>query len=139
MAGVVAVGVGSVLAQSDVIAERRHTMKGVAQATGDPVKMLKGQEPFDLGKVQAALKTYVEAAKKMPTLFPDNAKEGGGTHALPIIWQQKSDFVTRFEKLGREAADAQTSIKDEVSFKAVFPALLKNCGDCHQTYRAPLS
>ena len=28
-----------------------------------------------------------------------------------------------------------TKVKDEASFKTVFPEVQKNCGGCHQTYR----
>ncbi len=137
-AGFFILGMGTVFAQSDVIAEREQTMKDTARATGAAVKMLKGEAPFDLAAVQATLNVYIATAKKMPGLFPDNSKTGGGTHALPAIWENKAAFDAIFAKLGKDASDALLNVKDEASFKASFPAILKNCGTCHQTYRAPL-
>src|SRR5260221_12919289 len=112
-AGILALGIGTVLAQDDVIALRKQTMKDVGQATADPVKMLKGEEPFDLAKVQSSLKIYVAAAQKLPGLFPDTAKTGDGTHALPAIWDNKADFTSTYDKLGKDASNALASIKDE--------------------------
>ena len=122
-------------AQTDVIAQRKAVMKDVGGATRDPGQMLRGQQPFDLAKVKAALATYAEAAAKMPVLYPAGSETGGETQAAPMIWQSKADFDARFAKFGGDAKSALASISDEASFKADFPAVLKNCGGCHETYR----
>jgi len=59
----------------------------------------------DPAVVQAALTKMQDAAKVMPTLFPDNAKTGGDTAAQPKIWEAKADFNSKWEKLGKEAAE----------------------------------
>jgi cytochrome c556 len=138
-AGFLMLGIGTVLAQGDVIAERQQTMKDTSKVTGEAVKVLKGEQPFDLAAVQGWLNVYIATAKKMPTLFPDNSKTGGNTHALPAIWENKPEFEGIFAKLGKDASDGLANIKDEASFKATFPGILKNCGTCHETYRAPLN
>ena len=66
--------------------------------------MSKGTAPFDLATVQDLLKTLAIAAEKEPTLFPDNSKTGGGTAALPAIWQNKADFNARFVKFAKDVA-----------------------------------
>jgi cytochrome c556 len=135
-AGLVALVAGAVLAQNlDVIKERQETMKRAGQATGDLDKMRKGQTPYDQAKVTAALQTYIDVAKKMPTLFPDDSKTGGNTEALPLIWTHKDDFVARYGKLGSDAAAAMTSVKDVDTLNAAFSTIVKNCGGCHETYR----
>ena len=75
----------------------------------------------------------------MKPLFPDNSKTGGDTAALPAIWANMADFKGRFEKFGAEAKAAQSTVKDLDSFKAAFAGLTKNCGGCHETYRAKKS
>ncbi|HXW20109.1 MAG TPA: cytochrome c, partial [Roseiarcus sp.] len=77
-------------------------------------------------------------ANKGPDLFPDNSKTGEDTHALPAIWENKADFVAHFQKLGADSTALLASIKDEATFKAEMPGLFKDCGACHETYRAKL-
>lgn len=138
-AAIVVAGATAVIAQSDPISERQALMKENGKATGAAVKMLKGEAPFDLATVQASLKVYADTAAKAPALFPDNSKTGKDTEALPKIWEAKADFDAKFAQFGKEAAAAQAAIKDEASFKATMPNLLKNCGGCHETYRAKKS
>ncbi|WP_460448640.1 c-type cytochrome [Alsobacter sp. SYSU BS001988] len=138
-AAVVSLGATVVFAQGDVIAQRRDVMKSVGGATKDPGGMLKGETAFDLAKVQKALATYQDAAKKMPGLFPENSKTGGETTAAPKIWDDMAGFKAAFQKFEADAVKASAEIKDEASFKANFPAVLKNCGGCHESYRVKKS
>ena len=132
----IAVGITAVAAQSDPIAARKALMK----ANGDQAKigaaMVKGEAPFDLAKAKAIFVTFVDAAGKMPALFPDNSKTGGDTAALPAIWENKADFEARFAKFGKDSKAAQSAVKDLDTFKATWGPLLKdNCGGCHEKYR----
>ena len=96
-----------------------------------------GWAPFDMAKVQAALKTYIDAAKKTPDLFPDDSKTGGETTVLPAIWEKKAEFNAIFTKWAADSVAAQTAIKDEASFKTEWPKVMSNCGTCHKAYRVP--
>ena len=112
-------------------------MKDNGAAAGAAAKMLKGEAPFDLATVQASLNTFIKASKKMPSLFPDDSKTGGETRALPAFWADKVDVDARFCKI-RAGCDrtALATIKDQASFAAAMPAVFKNCGGCHEKYRA---
>jgi cytochrome c556 len=123
---------------ADAIKARQDLMKANGDATKPIVPMLKGQAPFELATVQKALKTYANAAAKMPDLFPADSKTGEKTQALPAIWEgdNKADLDGRFKKLGTDAAEALASVKDDASFKAVMPNFYKNCGGCHEKYKA---
>ena len=133
--GVLAIGVTTTMAQSDPIAIRRDLMKQIGRANGEVSKISKGEAPFKLETVQAALKTMQDASKAMPALYPDTAKTGGETRALPKIWETKADFDASFEKFGKDAAAASAKIVDEATFKASYGEVLKNCDSCHDTYR----
>ena len=135
----IAIGVTAVAAQSDPIAARKAMMKRVGEQTKVGAGMAKGEAPYDQTKAQAIFATYVEASTTMPTLFPDNAKTGGETAALPKIWESMADFKGKFAKLGEDAKAAQVSVKDLDSFKASFGGVTKNCGGCHENYRAKKS
>ena len=133
--GVLAIGVTTTMAQSDPIATRKDTMKQVGRANAEVAKISKGETPFKLETVQAALKTIQDASKAMPNLFPDNTKTGGDTAALPKVWETKADFNTRWEKMGKDAAAASAKIVDEASFKTAYNEVTGNCGGCHEAYR----
>jgi cytochrome c556 len=132
---ILSAGIGAVLADADVIAQRRALMKSNGDAAKTLAGMLKGA-PFDLAAAQASLKTFADVSAKMPALFPENSKTGGGTAALPAIWENKSDFSARFAAFGKDAAAAQAAVADEASFKANVPKVFQNCGGCHEKYRA---
>jgi cytochrome c556 len=129
-------GIGGVLADSDVIAQRRALMKQDGIAAKKLFDTNKGSIPFDLAVAQASLKDMAQAAAKSPALFPDDSKTGGGTAALPAIWQNKADFNARFDKFGKDVAAAMTATVDEAGFKASAPAVFGNCGGCHELYKA---
>ena len=129
-------GAGAVWADTDVIAQRRHLMKNDGIAAKQLFGMAKGKIPFDLAAAQADLKTLAIGASKTPTLFPDDSKTGGGTAALPAIWENKADFDARFTQFAKDVAATQAATVDEASFKAAAPALFKNCGGCHELYKA---
>lgn len=135
LVGAWALSIGAVMAQSDPIATRKATMKGVGDANAEVTKISKGEAPFNLAVVQTALTRMQEAAKVMPTLFPDTSKTGGDTAAQPKIWEAKADFNSKWEKFGKEAAETAGKIKDEASFKAAYGDVTKNCGGCHESYR----
>jgi cytochrome c556 len=123
------------VAAANVIEQRQKIMDGIGDATKPVGGMLKGSAKFDLAKVQEALKAYEDAARKMPELFPENSKTGNKTTAAPKIWEDMNGFKAAFDKFGSESAAALGTIKDEASFKANFPGVLKNCGSCHEQYR----
>ncbi len=136
---VVAIVAGAVMAEGDVIAERRQIMKGVGQAFyRDIGKMIKGQAPFDLAKAEASFVTIEAATKKMPGLFPDTSKTGGETKALPKIWEDKAAFDKGFATMQQSVAEAQNQTKDLVSLKAQFDIISKSCNGCHENFRAKL-
>jgi cytochrome c556 len=131
----VAIAMTAVAAQTDPIAARKALMK----ANGDQAKiggaMVKGEAPFDLAKAKTIFVTFVDAAGKMPSLFPDNSRTGGETAATPKIWESPADFKARFEKFAADAKTAEDKVTDLDSFKAQFGVVVKNCGGCHELYR----
>ena len=134
---ILAVGVAGAVAQNiDVIKSRQASYKAMAAATKVPSDILKGAAPFDMQIVGASLDVYIDAAKKLPGLFPDDSKTGSDTQALPTVWEKKDEFNALMTKFAADATAAKASIKDEASFKAEFPKVVGNCGACHKTFRA---
>jgi cytochrome c556 len=138
-AAAIAIGVTAVAAQSDPIAARKAIMKKVGEVTKGGGQMAKGEAPYDQAKAQEIFVTYIDAAGKMPDLFPENSKTGGETAALPAIWTNMADVKGKFTKFGADAKAAQAAVKDLDSFKTSFTGVTKNCGGCHENYRAKKS
>lgn len=135
-----AIGATAVVAQNvGVIDERQKLLKDMSKATKPVGAMFKGEAEFDLAQVQAALKAIQETAPRLPPLFPDDSKTGGDTEALPIIWDEKADFESRFKKLADAAKAAEASITDEDSFPDTWKEVMGNCSSCHKKYRKPKS
>lgn len=117
----------------DVIKERRKLMhETIAGASGSIFQMLKGEAPFNLGAVQANLKSIEDNAAKFRTLFPEDSKTGGDTDASPKIWTARADFNTTIDKWIADTKDVAAKITDEASFKANYPAFGGGCGNCHK-------
>lgn len=134
----VVLGATAVAAQNlDAIKERKGHFDDIGDAVKPVGAMFKGNEPFELAKVQAAVKLIREKSEVLPGLFPDDSKEGEDTRALPAIWDNKADFEERFKKLAVAAEAAGPAITDEGSFRATWQDFVGNCSGCHKQYRKP--
>jgi len=131
----IAFAVAAATAQSDPIAARQALMKNNGRQGKVGSDMIRGKIPFDLAKAQAIFGSFIDAANKMPNLFPEKSKTGGDTSASPEIWQHMDDVKARFEKLAAESKAAQASIKDLDGFKAAYRNVAQICDGCHEHYR----
>ena len=134
-----AIGITAIVAQEDPIKGRKALMKENGNQAKIGAGMAKGEQPFDLAKAKAIFAQYADAAAKMPSLFPDNSKTGGDTEALPKVWETMDDFKAKFVKFGQDAKAAESSVTDLDSFKAAMSNIGKQCGGCHELYRAKKS
>jgi len=136
-AAALAIGTFAVTAQgSDPIAARKEAMKAVGQQTGLGARMARGQAPFDLAQARAIFASYEQASAAYGNLFPEGSQTGGDTAALPAIWSNRADFNARIAKWGADARTEGAKVADLATFQAAFGEETKNCGGCHETYRA---
>ena len=137
LAGVSALAVfatGVTVAQNaDIIKQRREAMRTIAGASTPPFKMTKGDTPFDLAAVQNALKVLQAEAAKFRTLFPDDSKTGPGTDAPARIWTDRAGFNAAIDKWIADATATAAAIKDEATFKEVYPKFAGGCNNCHKS------
>ncbi|MFZ0070431.1 MAG: cytochrome c [Xanthobacteraceae bacterium] len=141
---VLVVGLVAALAQSDPIAERKElmTLNGKGFYV-DLNRMVRGQAPYDQAKVDAAFEQIVSSAKKIPTLFPDNAKPGAKTSAppedkysaSPKVWENKADFEAKNADLVKVVSSVRGNVKNLDSLKSAYTEVAKACDACHETYR----
>lgn len=123
-------------AQADPIVERKALMRAVGAATGALSAMAKGETPFDLRRAQAAFATFSAAGAHYPSLFPATSKTGGDTDALAKIWEDAAGFAAANAKFSADSAAALVAVKDIETLRTSFGAVARNCGTCHESFRA---
>jgi cytochrome c556 len=136
--GTLLLGAGAVMAQQDLVNQAQSVMKANGKNAGGLAAMIKGEKPYDQATVDAALKQLEDTAKKLPTLFPASTKglkPDGDYSASSKIWEDKAGFDEHIASFGKAVAEAKAQIKDLDTLKATFPAVGKQCGGCHETYR----
>ncbi|HEX9589561.1 MAG TPA: cytochrome c [Bradyrhizobium sp.] len=134
-----AFGVAAVTAQSDPIAARQALMKTNGKQAKLGSDMIRGKVRFDLDNAKAIFLSFIDAANKMPNLFPENSKTGGDTSAAPEIWANMDDFKARFAKLAADSKAALETVKDRESFTAAYRNVNRTCDGCHEHYRVKKS
>jgi cytochrome c556 len=134
-AALTVIGVTAVIAQSDPIAARKALMKGNDSNARNLVKMMRGDEPYDQTKIDAAFAQWAETAQKFPTLFPDNSKTGGNTRATPQVWKTRGDFEAKDAAFGKAVAEYRGKVKNVDELKVAVSAVGKACDNCHEQYR----
>jgi cytochrome c556 len=137
-AGILLLGVSAVVAQANVAAQTQTAMKNNAKALGGMIAMVKGEKPYDQATVDASFAVLDETAKKLPTMFPDSikgVKVEGDYSSSPKVWEDKAGFTAKIQSFAKVVAEAKSKIKDLDSLKANAPAIGKECGGCHETFR----
>jgi cytochrome c556 len=136
--GVLLLGAGAVMAQQDLVKQNQDTMKANAKNLGGMIAMVKGEKPYDQATVTAALAQLDETAKKLPTMFPDSIKgmnPGGDYEVSAKIWDDKAGFKARIDGFAKVVTESKSKITDLDTLKANAPAIGKECGNCHETFR----
>jgi cytochrome c556 len=123
--------------QSDPVSERKSLMKGNLEGARNIVKMVRGQNSFDLEQVTAAFEQWTDTAKKLPNLFPEPPAQGTKTRALPAIWENKADFEAKIAAFAKAVSESRDKAKTLDELKIAFPPVNDACVDCHELYRRP--
>ena len=136
--GALLLGAGAVMAQQDLVKQNQDTMKANAKNLGAMVAMVKGEKPYDQATVTAGLAQLEETAKKLPTMFPDSIKGMNPTGDYQVsakIWDDKAGFQAKIESFAKVVTEAKSKITDLETLKVNAPAIGKECGGCHETFR----
>ena len=75
---------------------------------------------------------------KLLDYFPENAKEGFKTGALPSIWENKDEFNALMKKASDDMIKLASLIEDADDVRATLTQMMwSNCKACHSKFRAP--
>ena len=92
-------------------------------------------------EVEEAEPIILEMSKNYQNLlnyFPENSKEGYGTEALPIIWEEKDAFNALMQKAADDMLQLAKVMEEVDDIQATYKKLMwANCNACHSRYRKP--
>ena len=92
-------------------------------------------------EVEEAEPIIFEMSKNYENLlnyFPENSKEGYGTEALPIIWEEKNAFNALMQKAADDMLQLAKVMEEVDDIQATYKKLMwANCNACHSRYRKP--
>ncbi len=139
VAAAMLLGIGSVVAQQDLVNQRQSLMKTNGRNMGTVLSATaKGDKPYDQAAIDTALAQLEDSAKKMATLYPESTKglkADSDYSASAKIWENRADFDAHIVSFAKAVTDAKGRIKDVDTLKAAMPAIGKGCSGCHETYR----
>jgi cytochrome c556 len=133
----IAVGVSTVVAQTDPIATRKDLMKKNDEHERDLRRMVRGEAPFDVAKVNEAFAQWSDTARQLGSLFPDDSKTGQDSRAMPKIWETRSDFDAKNAAWAKALADNKDKAKTLEELKSAHASVKTACDNCHEFYRRP--
>ena len=92
-------------------------------------------------EVEEAEPIIFEMSKNYENLlnyFPENSKDGYGTEALPIIWEEKDAFNALMQKAADDMLQLAKVMEEVDDIQATYKKLMwANCNACHSRYRKP--
>ena len=92
-------------------------------------------------EVEEAEPLILEMSKNYESLlnyFPENSKEGYGTEALPIIWEEKDAFNALMQKAADDMLQLAKVMEEVDDIQVTYKKLMwANCNACHSKYRRP--
>ena len=92
----------------------------------------------DFDKASSLMKEMSENYLTLLEYFPDNAKEGFKTEALPIIWENKDEFNNLMKKSSADMIKLVKVIESSDDVRATLQKFMwSNCKACHSKFRAP--
>lgn len=120
------------------IEARQGQLKKVGKAFKTIIDQSKSDSP-DMAAIQAATASITTETEGMADWFPEGTGPDSGieTDALPIIWDEKEDFLQKVSDMQEAAAklDAAAQTGDAAAIGAAFKTAGGTCKSCHDKYR----
>lgn len=102
--------------------------------------MAKGDIPYDADKAQTAADNLVAISRiDQAFLWPEGSDDGSieGTRALPVIWENTDDFLSKWQDFGAAAVEMQkVAANGRAALGPALGGLGDSCKACHEEYRA---
>lgn len=126
---------------ADAVEMRHGLMLQMATDLGKVGAMAKGEVPYDQAVASRSAANIAAVASVLSMdQFPAGSEyqASADSFALPAIWANQDDFLTKVADLNTAAAAFQTAAATDVDgLKAGMGALGGACAACHKAYRQP--
>jgi cytochrome c556 len=123
------------LKPEDQIKQRKAGYAIIGANFGSLAAMAQEKKPFN--KDEAARNAQLVAAlADYPKAFFGEGTDKGDTKARPEIWQKRSDFDAKMDKMITEAKKLPAAAGDLASLKKAVADTGSACKACHDDYRA---
>ncbi len=127
------------LSGAEAAKARMEHMKGLGAATKAVFEQVKTGAP-DMAVVKLNAAKIDAAAKALPTWFPAGSGQSAEpkSHALPVIWTDKTGFDTKAKALAAAAPKllAAANGTDPAAVGPAFKEVGASCKGCHETFKA---
>ncbi len=138
-------GIGAMaVAQSDVpypVQARQGQFTLMQLNVGVLVEMVRGNTEYDAARAQAAANNLVAISSLDQSFhWPEGTDNTSisGTRALPAIWENLPDVVSKWQDFGTASVAMAAVAGDGLDgMREALGPLGATCGACHDAYRAP--
>tara|TARA_B100000524_G_scaffold335085_1_gene224069 strand:+ start:105 stop:566 length:462 start_codon:yes stop_codon:yes gene_type:complete len=124
----------SELSVEEIIKDRK-ALFSKNYSTAKKVQALASKGDFE--KAKSLIFEMSENYKILIDYFPENTQEGFKTEALPIIWEEKENFINLMTKASTDMIELTKIIEGSDDVKVTIGKFMwSNCKACHSKYRA---
>ena len=93
---------------------------------------------FEFEEAEPLILEMTKNYESLLNYFPENSKEGYGTEALPIIWEEKDAFNALMQRAADDMLQLAKVMEEVDDIQATYKKLMwANCNACHSRYRKP--
>jgi len=136
---VIAIGCTTAVAQSEVLPSTALMRTQSQHLYRTLNRMVRGEEPYDQAKVEAAFAGLAGTSAKIPSAFPESSQgkisAESNYQASPKVWETKADFDARAAALAKAIEDNRGKVTTLDGLKVAYPLVSGRCDACHETYR----
>jgi cytochrome c556 len=93
---------------TDVVTERMHGMKSMAEDMKALAEMLDGKRPFSADEAKTRVASLHHTCHQAQELF-SNAKSDHASRALPAVWEQPGEFAAAMANFDRAVEALKTA------------------------------
>lgn len=122
----------------DVIKYRKAVMSVQSWNMRPMAMMVKGQQPYDGALFAWYAGVIQQTAHMLPDAFAAGSDKGADTKAKSEIWSDAGKFKQRLDGFQADTAKLVAAARSNnlEAVKGPFGAVAKNCGGCHNDFRA---